>query len=100
MDKEDSTKINSVSYTSLANISFASRNGFYQSCEGRILIGSDLYSNKVAQLDGIDWMEDLPSMNYNREEAASVYHSSTKSLIVAGGWNGGKSLIRYRNPEN
>ena len=92
MDEGDPTKINSVSYKSLANIPFASKNGFYQSCEGRILIGSDLYSNKMAELDGIDWMEDLPSMKYNREEAASVYHSATKSLIVAGGWDGGKSL--------
>ena len=87
MDKEDKTKINSVRYTNLANIPFEFHLGIYQSCQGRIVLGTGWSSNIVAELDEIDWMEDIPSLNVQRSEAASVYLSDSKTLIVAGGSN-------------
>ena len=80
MDKQDASKINGVSYTDLANIPFQYSEGFYQSCQGRIVFGSGLDSNKVAELDGIDWMEDIPSLNVQRYQTASVYLPDSKTL--------------------
>ena len=88
MDEDDATKINDVSYTSLGNIPFKFTVGFYQSCQGRIIIGDRFHKN-VVELDGIDWVEDLPSLNVTRFNGVSFYHSTSKSLIIAGGLNEG-----------
>ena len=88
MEEDDATKINGVSYTTLEKIPFDFKYGFYQSCQGRILIGGGDENLKVVELDGIDWMEDHPPLNVERWNAASVYHAAAKSLIVAGGSKG------------
>ena len=78
-------KIVSVSHSSLPRIPFKYSSGFYEFCQGRLIIGGGDYTNQVAELDGIDFMDDLPSTKIQREDAAAVYHSGNKTLIVSGG---------------
>ena len=86
-EKDNSTKISEVALSSLGNIPFNFEYGFYESCEGRLIIGGGSKNNQVAELDGVEWMDDLPSTKIQRYGAASVYHSGTQTLIVSGGYD-------------
>ena len=88
-DDINPAKIVNVSFSSLQRIPFKYSAGFFESCQGRLIIGGGLHTNQVAELDGIDFMVDLPSAKIQREGAASVYLSGRKTLIVSGGkaWN-------------
>ena len=94
-DDINPAKIVNVSHSSLPRIPFKHRCGFYESCEGRLIIGGGQWRNQVYELDGIDFMDDLPSTKMHRELAAAVYHSGRKILIVSGGRDkNGSTLIR------
>ena len=90
----DPAKITQVKYSSLAKIPFKFNDGFYESVEGRPIIGSGVYSHEVAELDGNDWINDLPLTKIQRNGAAAIYHSDSKSLIVSGGLNPDQNAIR------
>ena len=74
-DDINPAKIVNVSHLSLPRIPFKYTSGFSEFCQGRLIIGGGEWSNGLAELDGIDFMDDLPSTKIQRAHAASVYHS-------------------------
>ena len=82
-DVDDPAKILNVSYSSLPRMPFRYSKGFYEFCQGRLIIGGGEKSNGIAELDGIDFMDDLPSTMIRRQWAASVYHPGSKTLILS-----------------
>ena len=86
-DVDNPAKIVNVSHSSLPRIPFEYYLGFYESCQGRLIIGSGDRSLQIYELDGIDFMDDLPSTKIQRVDAAAVYHSGNKTLIMSGGYD-------------
>ena len=84
-DVDNPATIVNVTHSSLPRIPFKYSGGFFESCQGRLIIGGGYYTNQVAELDGIDFMDDLPSTKIQREVAAAVYHSYSQTLMVLGG---------------